>query len=150
MTLCAWCGRLLAHYGARCPHCIRRERTALGTALVAIVALIGLTLLCGCAGWQTTTTKTVLSVEEGAVHAREFVKGQCTPAVTDKCIEKRDAECKPLQLCEVATKAIHSLETAVLVAKLAIKAGKEGTAIAAVAAAVAAIGPVLRAVDVWR
>ena len=133
----------------------REERQLYGSALLIALALIGLVLLfaSGCA-WQTVATKTVLGVEGGAKAARAFIAEPCSTTVmklaVDKCIADKDKTCAPLRRCEVAQKALHSLFTAILVAKLTIQSADEATAQAAVTAALQAIPPVMRAVEVWR
>ena len=50
----------------------------------------------------------------------------------------------------MARKTLHSLFTAILVAKLTIQSADEATAQAAVTAAIRAVGPVMRSVEVWK
>jgi hypothetical protein len=133
------------------------ERRVLGSVLAIALALLGLAMLFtlgGCATWQTTAAKTVLGVEAGGKAARAFLAEPCSPAKmkveVEACIQAKDKECAPLRRCETAHKALHSLATAVLVAKLAIQAGEKKSAEAAVSAALQAVGPVMRAVEVWK
>jgi len=135
----------------------REERCVLASVLMMAIAVLGLVLLFGlggCASWQARTTKVVLGVEAGAKSAKAFLGPHCARAemnsAVEACAKAGDAECAPLQRCEVATKALHSLFTAVLVAKLAIQADDESPAQAAVQAAVQAVVPVAKAVEVWK
>lgn len=125
-------------------------------ALLVTLALIGIALLfsSGCATWQATAARTVLGVESGARAARALIAEPCSTAAmktaVDECIAAGDKTCAPLKRCEVARKTLHSLFTAILIAKLTIQAGDEATAQASVTAAIRAVGPVMRSVEVWK
>ena len=135
---------------------LREERQLLSGALLVTLALLGLALLCssGCATWQHTAARVVLGVEGGAKATRAFVAEPCAKAAmklaVDKCIAAKDKACTPLARCEVALQALRSLESAVLVAKLAIQAGVERDAAMAITDAVQAVGVVARAVEGWK
>ena len=134
----------------------REERQLLSGALIMALALIGLVMLfaSGCATWQATAARTVLGVESGARAARALIAEPCSTAAmktaVDECIAAGDKACAPLRRCEVARKTLHSLFTAILIAKLSIQAGDEATAQASVTAAIRAVGPVMRSVEVWK
>ena len=137
----------------------QEERQAWLGVLLTTIAVLGLIALVstgsGCAGWQSTTTKTVLGVEAGVRGAHTFLRtGPCShaeiAAAGEACIKAKDKTCPALVRCDKAHVAVLRLLAGVHAAKLAIQAGSEGTAQAAVVALLKLVPVLQKAVEVWR
>ena len=117
-----------------------------------VLALVAILLIGGCAGWRTTASRTLNGLTAAGKEAHAFILARCGPGgrtAAEACLAKRDGECKALKRCEAATRVTHSLQTAVLVAKLAVRASEKPSALKAVQAAVAAMVPVAAAIKGW-
>jgi hypothetical protein len=92
--------------------------------LTICVLLVLIWALSACGSWQQKTAKTLNSVSILGKRARQVAEKVCEPTL-QKCIAEKTNPCPPLVKCQAgrgkALKALHSLQTTILLGYIAIQ-----------------------------
>lgn len=120
-------------------------------AMAAVVALFGW-FFSGCGSWQTKAAHTLDSVSLLGKRARQVAEKVCEPTL-QQCIKDKTNPCPPLDKCQrgrtKALKALHSLQTTILLGYIAIQTADELKTAQIIKAALQTWGLIQEGVQVW-
>lgn len=144
MTMCGYC--------YRDPDDCTCKRNARRTRLPVLFAAI--LFLASCATWQGSSAKTLTALADIGGEAHGFVRGICGAGgqnFVGECERDDKDACRAFLRCRDAVRAIHTLESAVLVAQIVLKKGGDKPTVSEyVGKAVQAAGVVQGAIEGWE